>query len=312
MLGIGSKKERERQEAVADIENTFHQQMRPRSVFAATLPLAEPTLIPRGRVVSLVRTFVEEAGGEFAIHEVSEVLDTLQREPGLLEFGKPDPEHQLLAFWVGGVGVAVILAPVRLKDIDGLASLFSPNDWEWSGREIKRHQAHVAIYEFGFEGEEQPEGIDAAYNRAAAVTSVAAALGEEMGALAVCWHAASNALRPDGLATARDNIVKGRAPIDLWMRIYRTLANPGEHPGVITSGLNPFIGHEIEVTQSATDVLVAQNFVRWLAEEVVDRGREIVEGEAVRMDEETVARPELSENRGQPILRFTFIDPWEV
>lgn len=312
MLGIGSKNERARLEAVADIENTFHQQLRPRSVFAATLPLAEPTLIPRRRVVSLVRTLVEEAGGEIREHDANDTLDALQREPGLLEFGKPEPEHQLIALWVGGVGVAIILAPVRLKDIEGLASLFSPNDWEWIGRDVKRHKAHVAIYEFGFEGREQPAGPDAAFNRAAAVTSVAAALGEELGALAVCWHTASNALRPDGLASAREDIVKGRAPVDLWMRVYRTMANPGEHPGVITSGLNPFIGHEIEVTPSATDVLIAQNFVRWLAVDIVDRGRPIADGEAIRMDDETAARPERAEERGQPIWRFTFVDPWDV
>lgn len=307
----GGKKERQRLEAIADLENTFHEQMRPRSAFAVVLPLAEPSDIERRRVVSIVRHFVEEAGGEFAEHDVNDVLDGLQREPSLLQFGKPEPEHQTFAFWLGGVGVAVILAPVRLKDIEGLASFFSPSDWEWAGRDVKRHQAHLAIYEFGFDGPDQPTGRDAAFNRAAAATSVAVALGEELGALAVCWTSASNALRPEGLANARDDLVKGRAPVDLWIRVYRTLANPGDHPGVISSGLAPFTGFEVDVVSSPTDVRIAQNFLREVLVDLLDRDVTLSDGEVVTKGEEA-ARMELVVERDQKICRFTFVDPWEV
>lgn len=307
----GGKKERQRLEAIADLEHTFHEQLRPRSSFAVTLPLAQPSDIERRRVVQAVRTFVEEAGGEFQEHEINRVLDGLQREPSLLKFGKPQPEHQMFAFWLGGVGVAAILAPVRLKDIEGLASFFSPSDWEWVGRDVKRHQAHVGIYEFGFDGPDQPKGRDAAFNRAAAATSVAVALGEELEAQAVCWNSSSNALRPEGLASAREDLVRGHAPVDLWVRIYRTLANPGEHPGVISSGLAPFTGFEVEVASSPTDVRVAQNFLHDVLVDLLDRDATIAHGDVVKKGEEA-ARAELTVERDQKLCRFTFVEPWEI
>lgn len=310
-----AKKERERLEKIADLENVFHAEMRPRSTFAVTLPLAEPTLIERRRVAQVVREAVEAADGSFAEHRVNEVIDGLQKEPSLLSIGKPGPEFQLFAFEVAGVGVTVVLAPVRIKDIEGMATFFAPNDWETQGREIKRHKAHVAIYDTGFAagpaGSGAPQGRDAAFNKAAAVTSVAAALGAELGALGVCWHKASNGLKPEGLATARDQLARGHAPIDLWIRVYRTLANPGEHPGVITSGLDPFVGFELEFVSSPTDVRIAQNFIRDLAVDLLDRDAVLAEGEVVVKGEEA-ARMELAEENGQKICRFDFCDPWDA
>lgn len=308
-----AKKERARLEKLVGLENAFHREYRDKAMFPATLPLAEPSMHERARVVSLVRTLVEEAGGEVREHEVNTAINGLQREPGLIQIGKPEPEHQLVALWVAGVGVAITIAPVRLKDMEGLASFFSPNDWEWAGKDVKRHKAHVAIYDFGFEpGTEAPTGLDAAYNRATAVTSVAAALREELGALAVCWHAASNALRPEGLDAARQELMKGHAPGDLWLRLYRTEPLQGYHPGAITLGLNPFCGYEVEVTSSEIDIRDSQHFARQVALDVIDRGRMVGPGDVVEHDGLT-ARMELSKNRnGQDLWQFSFIDPWEA
>ncbi|HUF55938.1 MAG TPA: hypothetical protein VMM55_05185 [Thermohalobaculum sp.] len=310
MFDIG-RKERQRLEKIVDLENTFHEVMRPRSLFTATLPLAEPTEMPRRRVVSLVTRAVEEAGGEAREHEINGVLDGLQREPGLVQLRKPEPEHQLIALWLGGVGVAITLAPVRIKDVDGLATFFAPRDWDEVGRAVKRHKAHVVLYDFGFDGEEQPAGRDAAFNRAAAVTTAAAALGGELGALAVAWRASSTALKPEGLAGAREDLVREHAPLDLWTRYYRTEALPGEHQGIVTSGLAPFVGHEIEIPSSPTDVRLAQNFARQLAADLLDRGLEISDGGIVKGADDLAARVERGVGGRQNVWRLTFVDPWE-
>ena len=310
MLDFG-RKERERLAKIVDLENTFHEVMRPRALFTATLPLAVPTDMPRRRVVSVVSRAVEEAGGEAREHEINGVLDGLQREPGLVQIRKPEPEHQLIALWLGGVGVAITLAPVRIKDVDGLATYFAPHDWDEIGRQVKRHKAHVVLYDFGFEGDEQPTGRDAAFNRAAAVTSAAAALGEELEALAVAWHASSTALKPEGLKTAREELVRGHAPLDLWTRYYRTEALPGEHSGVVTSGLQPFVGHEIEIPSSPTDVRTSQNFARQLASDLLDRGLEMRDGDVVKDGGEAAARVEAGRGGRRNVWRLTYVDPWE-
>lgn len=317
MVFGGGRKVRQRLEAIADLENTFHGQMRPRSLFAATLPLAEPSDMARRRVVSLVGRAVEEAGGTAEEHEITPVLDGLQREPALVRLRRPEPEHQLVALRLGGVGVAITLAPVRIRDVDGLATFFSPSDWERVGRDVKRHKAHVAIYDYGFDdpgdaaGGAPRDNRDAAFDRAAAVTTAAAALASELEPLAIAWHAASVALRPEGLRTAREELMRDRAPLDLWTRYYRTDALPGENPGIITSGLLPFVGHEIEVASSTVDIRIAQNFARRVARDLLDRGLELAEGAVLKTDDETAARVSAGTGQRARVWRFTFVDAWE-
>lgn len=307
-----AKKERARMEKLVGLENAFHAEFREKAIFPCTLPLSEPSMIERGRVVQLVRTLVEDAGGTVTEHQVNTAINGMQREPGLIEIRKPEPEHQLIVLWVGGVGVAITIAPVRLKDIDGLASMFSPNDWEWIGKDVKRHGAHIAIYDFGFEDGSDPKGPDAAYNRAAAVTLVAAAIAEETKALAICWHRSSNALRIEGLEQARKELAHDRTPGDLWLRLYRTEPIQGMQPGAITLGLDPFAGVEVEVVSSPTDIREAQHFARQVALNAIDRAAMVQPGQVVKL-EETAGRMELTENKHrQKIWQFELVDPWET
>ena len=125
----------------------------------------------------------------------------------------------------------------------GSTDLGRRGGWAWpEGRgRISRARTHVEITEVQAAG---GSDRDHNYDRAAAVTVVAAAVAGPVGAVAVVWHASRRAVSAEQLAPLVAALAQGQAPVPPWLGC---VARPAGARGVATRAPYPLLGAESAV-----------------------------------------------------------------
>lgn len=115
---------------------------------------------------------------------------------------------------------------------------------------VTRHRSHLIV---SCGGDNLP-GVEGAKTFAAAATFVAGALAHATPASAAFWAHGAVLLRPAEMVRAADILLQGRAPRDAWLS-YEPIVPRGfardQALGLVTHGLRPFLGREIELAPAA-------------------------------------------------------------
>jgi hypothetical protein len=150
--------------------------------------------------------------------------------------------------------------------------------WPEGKARISRARSHVEITEVDAKG---GSDLDHNYDRAAAVTLVAAAVAGLAGAAAVVWHASGRAVAAEQLAPLVAALATGQAPVPLWLGC---VARPAGARGVATRGLYPLLGAEIEVALWNLPVDTAFEVALELAAEILITGKPPADGARLGYD----------------------------
>ena len=116
---------------------------------------------------------------------------------------------------------------------------------------IRRHRAQLTISCGG-----DLPGLQGALACAAATHFVTTAVVGLARPLAVLWQPASAVIDPGEFAIAAEQLLAGSAPLMCWVS-YAPIAAEGHAPaeatGMVTCGLRPFLGHEVELAPRPGD-----------------------------------------------------------
>ena len=153
----------------------------------------------------------------------------------------------------------------------------NPRLWPDAARDLERCRATAVITEMGIPGE---DGLAAAFDRAVVVTLVAEAIWAQVPGIGLLWSPAGNALPAAMVKDAFGTVRGGRAALSLWMR-WREIAPPaglGLCPGLVTSGLMPILGREIEAAPSTVPSAEMLQHIIHLASGLIDHQAAIDDG----------------------------------
>jgi hypothetical protein len=206
----------------------------PKLTFAATLPLKA---LPRFSCVELLAAVCQRLEGT----GVTAILD-----PELTTFEEPSDEARVwnrskalprAGLVVNGVAMLVVGHDRAGFSAADLAQL-DIRTWPEARARIMRARAHVEIAEVRAA---TGSDLDHNYDRAAAVTIVAAAVAGLADALAVVWRPSGCAVPAEQLAPLVSALKQGQAPVSLW------LGHVERPAGAMTRGFYPLLGAEIEI-----------------------------------------------------------------
>lgn len=238
------------------------QQSDPRQTFGATLPL---TVLPRFSGAELLVTIC-------AMLEGTGVVATL--DPGI---STPDENSEAVRVWNrpktpsrAGLTVNGVTIMVEGHDRSG----FSPAElarldfrsWPNGRARVGRARAHVEIKEIHTSG---VSDLDHNYDRAAAVTIVAAAVARLADAAAVVWHTSLCAVPAAQSGSLVAALAMGQAPVPLW---FGCPGRPVGASGAATRGLYPLLGAEIEVASPDLPTETAFKLALELVAEILRAG----------------------------------------
>lgn len=124
-------------------------------------------------------------------------------------------------------------------------------------------------------------GLEGAEAYAAAVHFVVTAACQVAPACAVLWREGCVASEPGAFADGAEGILSGRMPLDAWVSfapvVPKGLAR-GETMGMVTCGMRPFIGRELELAPCPGGKLDARHRLSRIASMVLDRGIALEDG----------------------------------
>lgn len=172
-------------------------------------------------------------------------------ESMLSPFGEPEAAIQHLSgaagafnVNVGDVPVAIIpvINPIPPGTLD--AAISTSRLWPEAGRALSGHTAHVIVAAL-----KESRGHTDAINLAGAVMSVASCLCDVVSAIGVYWVTGETVTPAQRFQSYTEQLFGGAAPIEVWVQFIWLDGPPKDGArtiGVITTGLMPFIGREIE------------------------------------------------------------------
>lgn len=241
--------------------------------FACLMPLRRGRKPMLGALIRSVEAALAGTGAAVA-------LDPLHTElmPPVRDRNGPDWLDPGAAFLiVNGVQVTVSWQGVDAPRPGWARDYANPRLWPGAEAELAACRASVLVTEMGIPGETGPA---AAFDRAAAVTLVAEALWPLTAGIGLLWSPARTGLGPARLGDAFDTVRSGRAALTLWMG-WREVppASPHECPGLVTRGLLPFVGREIEAPPSRVPAPEMLQHVIHLAAGLVDHQAALEDGQ---------------------------------
>ncbi|MFQ5566540.1 MAG: hypothetical protein ACE5EU_09275, partial [Paracoccaceae bacterium] len=148
-------------------------------------------------------------------------------------------------------------------------------------RRIARARTHVEVAEIPGGG---GGDLDDNYDRAAAVTVLAAAVARLTEAAAVIWHTSHRAVSAGELARLTAALAQGQAPVSLWLG---RAGRPARAGGAATRGLLPLFGAEIEVEARDLPTDAAFEIACDMAQEVLRSGAPPEDGARLGYDRTT-------------------------
>lgn len=176
--------------------------------------------------------------------------------------------------------------------------------WPEGRARIARARAHVAITE---DRVAHGASLDQNYDRAAAMTVVAAAVAKLAEASAIVWHRSRRAVPATQLASLVAELAKGEAPVPLWLSCP---VRPEGARGAATYGLFPLLGAEIEVVSPDLPAATAIGVALDLASEILRAGEPPEDGAVMGYDDTTDFSVELragGDDGAPPLVVLTHV-----
>ncbi|MCL5775759.1 hypothetical protein M1105_01940 [Limibaculum sp. FT325] len=298
------------------LEHRLRKELAQREHFSLLMPMPEPVAAPDAREFrDHLRTVVAHAGATVELHPLMRGNAPEPRGGALGRLiGARAPEVPAgdLFFVVSGVALWIAFRDTPIGDVEEVGRFVNPEAWPGGREALAGHRAHVEICDLGMVGRERMTPEDAAFNRAVAVTAAAAAVVRGAMPLALLWLPARGALAPAAFRDQLARVLAGHAPLELWMRWFFVRPEDGERPGVITRGLAPFIGREIEVRPSIRPESEALALAFATASLLIDRRGSVADGQLVTPVPGLSARVRLGESRvrrGLKVIELTVPAP---
>lgn len=283
------------------LEQRLRKELARREHFSLLLPLPEPLAAPDPRDLREgLRAVTAHSGATIEIHPLMRgAQPKAPRGPlaRILPTRPPEVSGQDLFFVVSDVALWIAFRDTPIGDADELGRFVNPETWPAGREDLSRHRAHIEICDLGLMGRTPMLPADAAFNRAVAVTAAAAAVARMALPLGLLWLPARGALPPASFRDQLARVLAGQAPLELWMRWFFLRGAEGERPGVITRGLAPFIGREIEVRPSIRPEAEALALAFATASMLIDRQGRVIDGQLLSPAPGLTARVRLGESR---------------
>ena len=254
----------------------FDQSVRsePQLTFAATLPLkALPRFLGMDLLVMVCR--ILEGTGVVALMD-SELTtpDEISEDNRVWNRPKVPPRVGLI---VNGV---TILVEGRDRPAFNSSQVMQLDyrSWPDGGARISRTRGHIELIEVKATG---GSSLDHNYDRAAAITVVAAAVAKLAEVTAIVWHTSRCALPAERLSAFVAELAEGQAPVPLWLGCQE------QSEGALTHGLYPLLGAEIEVISTDLPGEIATMVAFELATEILRSGEPPAHGTMIDYDKNT-------------------------
>lgn len=148
---------------------------------------------------------------------------------------------------------------------------------------VAEHRAHVVV-SCGPSLGGGSKGVGDAKAYAAAAHFVAAVVASCAPVTAVFWEPSYSLTRPADFIECTAVLLGGRMPIGCWLT-YATIVPKGYRPedatGMVTYGLKPFIGRELELAPQSGSAKDAYRQVSFVARAILDREAELQDGQTI-------------------------------
>jgi hypothetical protein len=248
--------------------------------FAATLPLkARPRFLSMDLLVTVCR--ILESAGVVAVMDADLTTpDEISETGRVWNRPKVPPRVGLI---VNGVTILVVghdRPAFHATDQTGL----DLRSWPGGASQISRTWGYVEITEIKATG---GLSLDYNYDRAAALTVVAAAVAKLVEVTAIIWDTSVCALSAEQLDTLVAELARGQAPVSLWLGCRARVEGA---QGAVTRGLYPLLGAEIEVVSTDLPQDKAVMVALDLATEILRAGEPPAHGAMIDYDKNTEFR----------------------
>lgn len=178
--------------------------------------------------------------------------------------------------------------------------------WPKAKEELARHQGHVIVAKML-----SSLGNKGGLEQARDVSMACAAISAIVPAIGVYWSAAEMVWPASVFREATEELMKGRVPIEAWLHLgfMRVRGdNRADAIACITTGLQPFIGREIEVMPTTLQPAQVAERLYGLGRYLIDKGQILKDGETVGISQTEKFRVALAP-RGQrpdiPVIQLT-------
>lgn len=248
--------------------------------FAATLPLmARPRFLGMDLLITVCR--ILESTGVVAVMDADLTTpDELPEDGRVWNRPKVPPRVGVI---VNGVTILVEGHDRPAFNATDLTRL-DFRSWPGGASRISRTRGYVEITEVKATG---GASLDYNYDRAAALTVVAAAVTKLAEITAVVWDTSGCALPAEQLASLVAELAQGQAPVPLWLGCPKRAEGVG---GAETRGFYPLLGAEIEVVSPNLPDDAAVIVALDLATEILRAGEPPAHGAMIDYDKNTEFR----------------------
>ncbi|MEM7745733.1 MAG: hypothetical protein AAF409_18695 [Pseudomonadota bacterium] len=193
-------------------------------------------------------------------------------KPGMGQYGP----REVALLQIDGAHVAITLERWRCVPTDLTPDLRPVRGWNCKDA-VEQHRARLTVSCGG-----QPAGLEWAKAQAAAVHFVTAALLSDLPALAVLWGTGYVLAPVVEFSGASKGLLAGRIPMPLWLG-FATVVPKGFDAesalGVVTYGLRPFVGYELELAPRPCTANEALGSVAAIARKVLNGTTDLKDGE---------------------------------
>jgi hypothetical protein len=246
----------------------------PKLTFAATLPLKA---LPRFSCAELLAAVCERLEGTGVTAMLDPELTTFEEQADEARVWNRSKALPRAGLVVNGVAMLVVGHDRAGLSAADLAQL-DIRLWPEARARIMRARAHVEIAEVrAVAGSD----LDHNYDRAAAVTIVAAAVAGLADAVALVWRPSGCAVPAKQLAPLVAALKQGQTPMPLWLgRVERPR-------GAMTRGFYPLLGAEIEIASPELPGDTAFKVALDLVAEILRSGEPPAHGAWLDYDENT-------------------------
>jgi hypothetical protein len=159
--------------------------------------------------------------------------------------------------------------------------------WD-AGQAIRTHKAHLTVTCGG----DALKGVEGAKAYAAACHFVTAAAVTVSPARAVFWNSGWSLTQSEPFVLASELLLNSRMPLGTWVSFATIVPKgyaPEEATGMVTYGMRPFIGRELELAPRPGSPQSAYRCISWVARQILNNGLVLGEGQRLLEEETGVA-----------------------
>lgn len=200
--------------------------------------------------------------------------------------------------------ILVVNKPVPTRDLQ--ESIALERSWRDVDASVAQHTAHIIVAPM-----DKPSSHSAAVSSAIFTTLLAASIAELEPAIGIWWSTGAKLMEATAFVQQASGIANKRIPILAWLQLVFLAAPDGRGTAIVTIGLRPFIGRELEWQPSPAPAEVAAKRVLGVASYLIANGLVVKDGETIGLSEEekiAVRYADYGHRAGVPVLRLFATD----